>query len=336
MARSTTNDEELIEKKAAEEVEVSNSNAAFDRQIAATDKYYNDQSQLVKDWEASAKESQQAATDFTVDKIQQEKAQAEKNYLKEQSGAYTDYQKQSNKYGVNAEQMAASGLTNTGYSESSQVRMYNTWQNRVAAAKTSFDNAVLNYNNTIKEAQLQNSSAMAQLALESLQKQLEISLQGFQYKNTLILNKAQAEQDIRSRYHSEYMDILGQINAENAYELEKARLEAEGVILKDDNVATNPKDADIVTKTEQAMANGESTVDLSNNEKLYMASKKCNTYTDAIKFINDNNLKTGGTKLLTEAEWKAGKKDGRLGAAVKYNSYAEYMHAYLEWRIENQ
>ena len=183
--------------------------------INSADKYYNDQIQASKDWADKQSQLQQDRTDFAIEQIEQQKDQAKKDYTKEQSGAYVDWQKQSNQYGANAEQMAAMGMQNTGYSESSQVSMYNTYQSRVTAARESYNQAVLNYNNAIKDARLQNNSVLAEIAYEALQQQLELSLQGFQYKNTLILDKAEQKRALNSEYYKRYQDVIAQINEEN-------------------------------------------------------------------------------------------------------------------------
>lgn len=184
--------------------------------IGQTDQYFNNQINAIKDWGDTQAQIQQQQTDFTIEQINQQKDQAKKDYIKEQSGAYVDWQKQSNQYGANAEKMASAGLTNTGYSESSQVSMYNTYQNRVATAREVFNQAVLNYNNSIKEAQLQNSAALAEIAFQTLQQTLELSLQGFQYKNQLILDQANKKLEIDNIYWNRYQDVLQQINTENA------------------------------------------------------------------------------------------------------------------------
>lgn len=184
--------------------------------ISESDKHFNTQIDAAKEWEQKQSQLQQEQSDFAIEQIEQQKEQAKKDYLKEQSGAYTDYKKQSNEFGAAAEQRAAQGMANTGFSESSQVSMYNTYQNRVAAARTSYSNAVMNYNNAIKDARLQNNSALAQIAYQSLQKQLELSLQGFQYKNTLVLDRANKKLEVENLYYNRYQDVLAQINEENA------------------------------------------------------------------------------------------------------------------------
>lgn len=184
--------------------------------IGEADKYYQAQIDASKQWADTQSQLQQEQTDFTIEQIEQQKQQAAKDYTKEQSGAYVDWQKQSNQYGVEAERQAAAGMDGTGFSESSQVSMYNTYQNRVATARESYNQAVLNYNNSIKEARLQNNSVLAEIAYQALQQQLELSLQGFQYKNQLILDQANKKLEVDNMYYNRYQDVLNQINHENA------------------------------------------------------------------------------------------------------------------------
>lgn len=194
--------------------------------IDKSDKFYQDQINASKQWADKQTQLQNQQTDFTIEKIEQQKDQSKKDYTKEQSGAYVDWQKQSNQYGVNAEQMASNGLAGTGFSESSQVSMYNTYQNRVATAREAFIRATLNYDNAIKEARLQNSSALAEIAYNAYQKQLELSLQGFQYKNQLITDQFNKKQEIKQMYHQRWQDVYDQINKEKALAEEKRQFDA--------------------------------------------------------------------------------------------------------------
>ena len=209
------NDSRLTGINTERDTEITNSDTLYDGQIAGVDTYTKDQINAVKDWEDTQTKSQNEQTEFAIDKINQDKENTRKDYIKEQSGAYVDWQKQSSKHGVNAEAMAARGMGVTGYSESSQVSMYNTYQNRVATAREAYSRAVQNYDNAITEARLANNSALAKIAYESLQKQLEISLAGFQYKNTLIQQKTQARRDISQDYWSRYNAMYGNIHNEN-------------------------------------------------------------------------------------------------------------------------
>lgn len=209
-------DKRLTDVKDEENKVLDQNSQLYGGMIGNTDQYFNKQIEAVKTWGDTQSQIQQQQTDFTIEQINQQKDKSKKDYIKEQSGAYVDWQKQSNQYGVGAEKMASAGLTNTGYSESSQVSMYNTYQNRVATAREVFNQAVLNYNNSIKEAQLQNSAALAEIAYQTLQQTLDLSLQGFQYKNQLLIEQANKELEIKNMYHNQWMDRLNQINTENA------------------------------------------------------------------------------------------------------------------------
>ena len=186
----------------------------YDDMINNSDRFYQDQINASKEWADKQSEIQQKQNDLAIEKIEQQKDKARKDYEKEQRASYVDYKKQVDPFSVDAEKMAANGLTNSGYSESSRVSMWNTYQNRYASAKESYNNAVLNYDNAIKDAQLANNSALAEIAYNSLQKQLELSLQGFQYKNTLIQQKQSELQQIDETYYNRYQNVLAQINRE--------------------------------------------------------------------------------------------------------------------------
>lgn len=188
----------------------------YGNMIDQSDSFYQAQIDASKQWADKQSQLQQEQTDFTIEQIEQQKQQAEKDYTKEQSGAYVDWQKQSNQYGANAEKMASAGMTGTGYSESSQVSMYNTYQNRVTTARESFQRAILNYDNNIKEARLQNNSILAEIAFEAQNKQLELALSGFQYKNQLILDQANKKLEVENLHYQRWQDVLNQINTENA------------------------------------------------------------------------------------------------------------------------
>lgn len=210
------NDPKFQQVETQKQAALDQMNNTYNDMVGQTDQYYQQQIDASKQWAEQQQQIQQENTDFLIEKTEQEKAQAGKDYTKEQSGAYVDWQKQSNKYGAEAEQMAASGLTNTGFSESSQVSMYNAYQNRVATARESYNTAVLNYNNAIKEAQLQNNAKLAEIAYQALQTQLELSLEGFQYKNQLLIEQANKQQEIDNTYHDRYLAVLNQMNTENA------------------------------------------------------------------------------------------------------------------------
>lgn len=208
------NDKRLTDVKSEQTQKESEINQTYDNMINNSNKFYQDQIDASKEWAQKQGELQQANTDLAIEQINQQKEQTQKDYTKEQKASYTDYQKQVNDYGVNAEKMAAAGLNNTGYSETSKVSMYNTYQSRVATAREGLNKAILQYNNSIKEAQLANNSKLAEIYSNALQQQLELSLKGFQYKNSLIEAKINQINTNNTRYDNKYQNVLAQINQE--------------------------------------------------------------------------------------------------------------------------
>lgn len=202
---------ETDKKNALDEVD-----KTYGEMIDKSDSFYQEQVDATKEWEKKQTDIQNQQTEFAIQEIEQKKEQAEKDYTKEQSGAYADWKKQSNPYGARAEQIADQGMQNTGYSESSQVAMYNNYQNRVVAARETFSRIVQDFDNDITQARLTNNAALAEIAFNSLQKRLELNLQGFQYKNQLLLEQAQRKTELDQIYHERWKDVLDQMNTENA------------------------------------------------------------------------------------------------------------------------
>lgn len=219
------NDQRLtdVEREgAARKQEVTNN---FDNMIAERDAYTQQQQQNVENWAKQQSELQQARTDQAINKINQQKEQGQKDYTREQKGAYTDYMKQSNQYGANAEMLARQGLSNTGYSESSQVSMWNAYQNRYASARESYQKAVTEWDNMMKDAELSNNETLANIAQQKLEQSLQLALEGFEYKNNLTIQRDSRVDEIDNYYNTKYQQVLDQINREYQYAQQQKEFE---------------------------------------------------------------------------------------------------------------
>ncbi len=203
------------------------SNKTYDDMVADNNAEKDGLVSEIKANQQRQEQIQNEQTDFAIEQIEQQKAQTHKDYIKEQSGAYVDWQKQSNQYGAEAEQKAANGLTNTGFSESSQVSMYNAYQNRIATARETYSRAVLNYDNAITQARLQNSSALAEIAAQALAESLQVSLQYAQMNNSLLTQKANAQMQIKHLYQNKWATLLDQIYKEDSLAQNQAQFDAE-------------------------------------------------------------------------------------------------------------
>ena len=299
--------------------------ALYGSMASGVDANIQAQKDAVQDWADKQTELQQEKTDFAIEKIEQQKDQAKQDYTKEQSGAYVDWQKQSNQYGANAEQMAANGMTNTGYTESSQVSMYNTYQNRITAARESFSRAVLNYDNAIKDAILQNNSILAEIAYEALKSQLELSLQGMQYKNSLLQSMADTKRDISKQYQQKYTDLLGQLNTEAALAEEQRQydktyaLQQRSVALDEAKFAyqkeQDAKEA-VVKKTSGGSSGGggssaKSTKSTKSTKTLSNNTTKSKSDIDAYTYLN-NLIASGASKDRVANEIAIALRNGQI------------------------
>lgn len=172
--------------------------------------------------QAKLEASANAQTEFAIDEIERQKANAKKDYIKEQSGAYKDYQEQVDPYGVNAEKIASAGLDGTGYAESSKVRMYNQYQARVTAARESFQRSIDNYNASITQARLQNNATLAQIAYETLVKQAEYAAT-FAMKNVELLTQMAGQKvAIKQQNQQNYMSVYQQLIQEAQFDANMA------------------------------------------------------------------------------------------------------------------
>jgi hypothetical protein len=297
------NDPRFNQVEKQEQQAKNEANSTYNEMISGTDGYYQEMIDATKDYANQQQQMQQEQTNFAIEQVNQQKEQAEKDYVKEQKGAYTDYQKASNQYGANAEAIASQGMSNTGFAESSQVSMYNTYQNRYMTARETYNKAVLNYDNSIKEAQLANNSKLAEIAYQALQTQLQLSLEGFQYKNTLLQQKLNTQREIDSEYYGRWQNVLSQINTENAL--------AEQIRQYNASLAEQKRQADIdnaYRREQLAFQKAESARSQANWEKEYNLSVKKANSSSGSSSINKNgnsnntSINTSNSKVSNTAK----------------------------------
>lgn len=362
------NDKRLTDITAKETAAVNANATNFDKMISETDKAYNDAINKVgvMDENGNWNEGSMAAiqteaankrTEFAIDKIEQQKEQAKKDYTKEQAGAWVDYQKQVDPYGVNAEQRAASGMQNTGYAESSLVSMYNTYQNRVATARASYELTVQNYNNSITEARLQNNSVLAEIALDAMKQGLEFSIQSLTQKNTLLTQKANQELQIKQFYADKWKTQLDQINTENALkeqvrqadmanarQMEQIKIAQEELKIKQaaqklDEQKYADEKAEKAAQQKEAKKQAQikkKTQEYESKTVKPTTNAKTTTYNKAAATMQaEGAIKSGDGGLMTATEWKRRKNSGSNRAEFGFATYQDYVDYYTTWRIAN-
>lgn len=224
---TNSEDKRLTEVKSEEQAALTEAEHSISNRLDTVQQGFQNLQDRVDASTAEQEKVLNEQTDFAIKKLEQQEEYAKKDYIKEQSGAYVDWQKQSNKYGANAEQMAAQGLTNTGYSETSQVSMYNQYQNRVAIARESFERTKTEFATAMTEARIQNSVALAEIAAKANEQKLQFMLQSLLQVDALRGELEDRKLAIKSHYNTKYQNVLDQINTEDALQLEKEKFDWE-------------------------------------------------------------------------------------------------------------
>lgn len=215
MASINYDDERFTQVEQEKQDQLNKYDNIYNDLINQRDDFTQQQQDLVDNWQNTQNQIANDNLQHQIDLANQQKEKAEKDYQKEAKASYIDYQKEIDKYGVSRENAASNGLSNSGYAESSKVDMYNTYQNRIASARSSLNDIKLEFDNAIKEAQLSNNATIAENALKALEQKLQIALEGFNYKTEQENNKLNWNYNINNTYYNRYQDVEDQINYEN-------------------------------------------------------------------------------------------------------------------------
>lgn len=211
------NDQRFKDVESQKQDALNNMNNTYNNMINNSDQYYNDMINAAEDYGQKQQEIQQANTDFAIEKIEQQKEYAKQDYEKEQRGSYTDYAREVNPYGQNAEAAATSGIARgSGVSESARIQAWSAYQGRIGQARQTYQRAVQEYDNGIKDAMHTNNAKLAEIAYQSLSKKLELGLNQFQYKNTLLGQQLEMQRTINNDYYTRWQSVLSQMNTENS------------------------------------------------------------------------------------------------------------------------
>jgi len=365
-----TEDERLTEIEEAGAAAESQLEKDYNSRLAESDKMYNGLIDGVEDWQAEQEQIQNDQTEFAIEQIEQQQEQAKKDYTREQSGAYVDWQKQSNQYGANAEAMAMQGMNNTGFSESSQVSMYNTYQNRVATARASYDIAVQNYNNAINQARLNNSAVLAEIATQAMERQMELALSQLTARNTLLDDLAQRKLQTQTLYQNQWQAMLSQLHNENVLK-ENARQHDDDMAYKREQLnqskyqfqieqGLKQQELDLAKQKfaweqSQTQKTGAGTIrkdSVSDGRKIqnnsgeetktknsalnYISQGKVKSQSEAINLLTNYGIDASklNPPLLTSQTWHKGKQIGESTSEFEgVNSYKEYLQYYCTWAV---
>lgn len=328
--------------------------------IDQLDKGFTDINTQLEQGQTLMKEANDLQTQYTIDEIERQKAEAQKGYEKEQKAAFVDYQKQINPYGATAESMAAAGLDNSGYAESSKVAMYNQYQNRVGVAREALTTAIAEYNSSIAAAKVQNSVAMAQLAYDTLLKKMEYTTSHLLKKTDLLNQLVEGKTSIVQRGNDRWLEVLDKINSADLFDddvqpqLEEDKgffasifdgLKGESAEApkteENGNVATIPEGAQQSDRSNATALGNLMNAMFNENGKMPEGDpyglSLVHDYQSASNVLARLNLpESEKSKLMTRAQFKAWKKglseEDKAKDENKIN-YQQYLRDYTEYAV---
>ena len=124
--------------------------------------------------------------DKGIQKVQNEgerqKAEYEREAEKTAKGLYTDYRKQANPYGATAETLASQGLNRSGYAESTQTQMFNSYQRNVTELVNTTRQLKADVDFQFSQALVDADIQKAQSALTLYQQKAQLALQEYDMK----------------------------------------------------------------------------------------------------------------------------------------------------------
>lgn len=197
---------------------INQSNNMYEGLLTDNENIYNQQLDYANQYEQTQNETLDKQLAFQQEQIEKQKQEAQQIKEIEAKKAKNDYTSFVNPYGYQAEQLASQGLANSGVSETAKLGGWNTYQNRLATANKTMQDAFTEYDTAINEARLNNDVQKAQNALTKLQMQLEYAQNYYSNKSTISQNQLSNNQALDSDYYNRYQTEYNNIQAEKERE----------------------------------------------------------------------------------------------------------------------
>lgn len=112
------------------------------------------------------------STQQAIDEYERQKQKTQEEVDKTNKALYTDYQKQINPYGAEAENLYEQGLGKSGLAETTKASYYNTYQNARTSAQNNANTIKADFDAQIAKARQSGDLQMAQAALQMYQQKV--------------------------------------------------------------------------------------------------------------------------------------------------------------------
>lgn len=161
-------------------------------------KYYSDSQSYMDAYKAAQEATERrinANVQAAVNRLNDQKNNVEKQKEEAERAAYSAYRTAVNPYGARAQQLAALGLGDSGYSETSLLNLGNQYQKAVSDAYTAQNEALRAIELQIEEARLSGDSQKADALIAYHQNVANMGLQNAQFYTNLAVQLSQAAQN---------------------------------------------------------------------------------------------------------------------------------------------
>lgn len=138
-------------------------------------------------------------TEMNVAELEKNKQEIDKDVDKTNKALYAEYRKASNPYGAVAENLASQGLGNSGYAETTQTNLYNTYQRNITDTLNNARDLKADFDFQISKARQTGDITLAQNALEIYNQKMQLLTQEYELKNNREQFLYQKEQNALSQ-----------------------------------------------------------------------------------------------------------------------------------------
>lgn len=166
----------------------------YDQQLAMLKENQAQQTTWMSEAKKVQEDSVLANKESAVAEINRQKSEQDKTLQKTKTGAYTDWMKSINPYGVNRESAVSQGLGGAGYSETTQANYFNSYQTTVSAAIESTNKIKADYDAHINQAILSANSELAEIAANNYQQQITAMWDSYQTELDILNNQVSYNQ----------------------------------------------------------------------------------------------------------------------------------------------
>lgn len=151
--------------------------------------------------------------------VDKQKADYDREAEKTGRQLYSDYRKASNPYGATAEQLASQGLNKSGYAESTQTQLYNTYQKNATTLMVETQRLKADADFQMNQAYIEADIQKAQNAIVIYQQKAQLALQEYDMKFARDQWEWQKQQAILDRQYQASRDAISDQRWQKEFEL---------------------------------------------------------------------------------------------------------------------